>query len=143
MGASQIILTLRDKRSELADAINRLERQADQHRADLAHITATMRLFDPNVAPVPETLQTATPRGRNDWFRPGECRRRIHDVLRDAAGPMTTREIVEGVMAAKKMSEDDARTRELIHKTVLGSLNRASDTIERVEAAGSVAWQVI
>jgi hypothetical protein len=56
---------------------------------------------------------------------------------------MTTREIVEGVMAAKKMSEDDARTRELIHKTVLGSLNRASDTIERVEAAGSVAWQVI
>jgi hypothetical protein len=111
--------------------------------ADLAHITATMRLFDPNVAPVPETLQTATPRGRNDWFRPGESRRRIHDVLRDAEGPVTTREIVEGVMAAKKMSEVDARTRELIHKTVLGSLNRASDTIERVEAAGSVAWQVI
>jgi hypothetical protein len=47
MGASQIISTLRDKRSELADAISRLERQADQHRADLEHITATMRLFDP------------------------------------------------------------------------------------------------
>jgi hypothetical protein len=102
-----------------------------------------MRLFDPNVAPVPETPQTATPRRRNVWFRPGECRRRIHDVLRDAEGPMTTREIVEGVMAAKKMSDDDARTRELIHKTVLGSLSRASDTIKRVEAAGSVAWQVI
>jgi hypothetical protein len=143
MGASQIISTLRDKRSELADAINRLERQADQHRADLEHITATMRLFDPNVAPVAETLQTATPRRHNDWFRPGECRRCIHDVLRDATEPMTTREIVEGVMAAKKMSDDGARTRELIHKTVLGSLNRASDTIERVEAAGSVAWQVI
>ena len=55
---------------------------------------------------------------------------------------MTTREIVEGVMAAKKMSDDDARTRELIYKTVLGSLSRASDTIKRVEA-GSVAWQVI
>jgi nicotinamidase-related amidase len=134
---------LRDKRSELADAISRLERQADQHRADLEHITATMRLFDPNVAPVPETLQTTPPRGRNDWFRPGECRRRIHDVLRDAAGPMTTREIVDGVMTAKKMPDDGARTRELIHKTVLGSLNRATDTIERVEVAGSAAWQVI
>ena len=65
------------------------------------------------------------------------------DVLRDAEGPMTTREIVEGVMAAKKMSDDDARTRKLIHKTVLGSLSRANDTIKRVEAAGSVAWQVI
>jgi hypothetical protein len=100
-----------------------------------------MRLFDPNIEP--ETLQTATPRGRNEWFRPGECRRHIHDVLRDAAGPMTTREIVEGVMAAKKLPNDDARTRELIQKTVLGSLNRATDTIERVEAAGSVAWRVI
>ena len=140
MSASQIISTLRDKRLEVADTIERLERQADQHRADLAHLEATMRLFDPNIEP--ETLQTATPR-RNEWFRPGECRRHIHDVLRDAAGPMTTREIVEGVMAAKKLPNDDARTRELIQKTVLGSLNRATDTIERVEAAGSVAWRVI
>ena len=140
MGASQIISTLRDKRLEVADTIERLERQADQHRVDLAHLEATMRLFDPNIEP--ETLQTATPR-RNEWFRPGECRRHIHDVLRDAAGPMTTREIVEGVMAAKKLPNDDARTRELIQKTVLGSLNRATDTIERVEAAGSVAWRVI
>jgi len=141
MSASQIISTLRDKRLEVADTIERLERQVDQHRVDLAHLEATMRLFDPNVEP--GTLQTAPPRGRNEWFRPGECRRHIHDVLRDAAGPMTTREIVEGVMAAKKMPDDDARTRELIQKTVLGSLNRATDTIERVEAAGSVAWQVI
>jgi hypothetical protein len=141
MGASQIISTLRDKRLEVADTIERLERQADQYRVDLAHLEATMRLFDPNIEP--ETLKTATPRGRNEWFRPGECRRRIHDVLRDAAGPMTTREIVEGVMAAKKMPNDDARTRELIQKTVLGSLKRATDTIERVEAAGNLAWQVI
>ena len=136
-----IISTLRDKRLEVADVIERLERQVDQHRADLAHLEATMRLFDPNVEP--ETFQPTPPRRRNDWFRPGECRRRIHDVLRDAAGPMTTREIVEGVMAAKKLPDGDARTRELIHKTVLGSLNRATDTIERVEAAGSVAWRVI
>jgi hypothetical protein len=31
----------------------------------------------------------------------------------------------------------------LIHRTVLGSLNRATDTIERVELVGSVAWRVI
>jgi hypothetical protein len=113
MSATLIISTLRDKRLEVADAIERLERQADQHRADLAHLEATMRLFDPNVEP--ETFQPAPARRRNDWFRPGECRRRIHDVLRDAAGPMTTREIVEGVMAAKKLPDDDARARELIH----------------------------
>ena len=109
-----IISTLRDKRLEVADAIERLERQVDQHRADLAHLEATMRLFDPNVEP--ETFQPTPPRRRNDWFGPGDCRRRIHDVLRDAGGPMTTREIVEGVMAAKKLPEDDARTREIDSK---------------------------
>ena len=31
---------------------------------------------------------------------------------------MTTREVVQGVMAAKQMSADDARTRELICQTV-------------------------
>ena len=56
---------------------------------------------------------------------------------------MTTREIVEKIMAAKPLSGDDARARELIHKTVLGSLNRATDTIERTQLAGSVAWRVI
>jgi hypothetical protein len=82
-----IISTLRDKRLEVADAIERLERQADRRRADLAHLEAAMRLFDANVEP--ETFQPTPPRRRNDWFRPGECRRRIHDVMRDAAGPMT------------------------------------------------------
>jgi hypothetical protein len=138
---AQVIASLRDKRSELADAISRLERQAAQHRVDLEHITATMRLFDANVAP--ETSTIATPRKRNDWFRPGECRRLIYDVLRDAERPITTREVVQGVMAAKKMSADDARTSQLIYKTVHSSLKRASDTIECVEAGGAAAWQVI
>ena len=66
MTAMLIISTLRDKRLEVADAIERLERQADQHRADLTHLEATMRLFDPNVEP--ETFQPTSPRRRNDWF---------------------------------------------------------------------------
>ena len=64
MTATLIISTLRDKRLEVADAIERLERQADQHRADLAHLEATMRLFDPNVEA--ETFQPTPPRRRND-----------------------------------------------------------------------------
>ena len=118
-----------------------LERQADARRADLAHLDATIRLFDPN-----DILVAARPARRrryNDWFRPGECRRRIHDVLRDATEPMATREIVEKIMAAKHLSSEDARARELIHKTVLGSLNRATDTIKRTQAGGSAAWRVI
>jgi hypothetical protein len=34
------------------------------------------------------------------------------------------------------------RGRALIQKTILASLNRAKDTIERIETAGVVGWRV-
>ena len=142
MTDAMITAGLRTKRDEIFDALERLRRQVEQHRADLAHLDATIRLFDPEAevtAPEPKR-QT---RKRNEWFQPGECRRRIHDVLRDAAAPMTTREIVEAVMAAKALPAAAPRTRERIHKTVLSSLNRAADTLERIEVAGSAAWRVL
>ena len=135
------ITTLRTKRAEIADALEGLGRQVEQRRTDLLHVDATLRLFDPDAEAAPRPKGAV--RKRNDWFKPGECRRRIHDVLRDAVTPVTTRAIVEAVMAAKTMPAEDSRARELIHKTVLGSLNRATDTIERTQAAGSAAWRVI
>jgi hypothetical protein len=141
MSELSVVSSLREKRLEVTEILEGLERQADARRADLAHLDATIRLFDPN-----NILGAAQPaRGRryNDWFRHGECRRRIHDVLRDATEPMTTREIVEKIMAAKHLSSEDARARELIRNTVLGSLNRATDTIERTQVGGSAAWRVI
>ena len=136
-----IVSSLREKRLEVTEMLEGLERQANARRADLAHLDATIRLFDPNDILV--AVQPARRRRYNDWFRHGECRRTIHDVLRDATQPMTTREIVEKIMAAKHLSSDDARARELIRNTVLGSLNRATDTIERTQAAGSAGWRVI
>jgi hypothetical protein len=141
MSALSIVSSLREKRLEVTGILEGLERQANARRADLAHLDATIRLFDPNDILV--AAQPARRRRYNDWFRPGECRRRIHDVLRDATEPMATREIVEKIMAAKHLLSDNARARELIYKTVLGSLNRATDTIERTQTAGSVAWRVI
>jgi hypothetical protein len=141
MSEPSVISSLREKRLELTGILDGLERQANARRADLAHLDATIRLFDPNGILV--AARPARRRRYNDWFRPGECRRRIHDVLRDATEPMATREIVEKIMAARHLSSEDARARELIHKTVLGSLNRATDTIVRSQAGGSAVWRVI
>jgi len=141
MSELSIVSSLREKRLEMTGILEGLERQACERRADLAHLDATIRLFDPSDILV--AVQPVRRRHYNDWFRPGECRRWIHEVLRDATKPMTTREIVEKVMTAKQLSGADARARELIHKTVLGSLNRATETIERTRAAGSAAWRVI
>lgn len=141
MAEPHVMSALREKRAELGGMVSRLEQQLAQHRADLAHLDATMRLFDPEV--IPEAIRPRRPHRCNAWFRPGECLRLIHDVLRDAPAPVTTRALAEGIMRLKGIPEADDRTRELIQKTMLGSLNRATETIERVAAAGAVAWRVI
>jgi len=55
---------------------------------------------------------------------------------------VTTRELAERVMRVKAMPIADDRQRELVQKTILGSLNRARETIARVEVAGVVSWRL-
>lgn len=75
MSTREIISVLQDKRTELADTIAQLEREVDRQRVDLGHIDATIRLFDPSIED--EASRSTAPRAHNNWFRPGECRRRI------------------------------------------------------------------
>ncbi len=141
MGDLQVIGGLRDKRAELVGLVDRLEQQLADHRVSLTHLDATMRLFDPDLL-----LQTTEPqqreRERVSWFRPGECLRAIYDVLREAAQPVTTREVARRVIAAKGITVADDRTQALIQKTILASLSRAKSAIERLEVDGVVSWRV-
>ena len=139
MEGLQVIGGLRDRRSELIGIVGRLEQQLADHRVNLTHLDATMRLFDPDLV-LPDTdLQQ---RERVSWFRPGECLRTIYDVLREAPQPLTTRDVARSVVAARGIMVGDDRTQALIQKTILASLSRAKNTIERLEADGVVSWRV-
>jgi hypothetical protein len=140
LAEAHVIVALCDKRSALAGVVNRLEQELVEHRTNLAHLDATMRLFDPDIRP--EKIRPRRLRERNAWFRPGECLRLIYDVLREAPKPLTTRELAERIMDAKAILTADDRQRALIQKTILGSLNRAKQTIERSATAGVVKWRV-
>jgi hypothetical protein len=141
MAEPHVIGVLRNKRSELDGMLRQLEKQLAQQRANLAHVDATMRLFDPDIQPndIPPKQQ----RARNAWFRPGECLRLIYDELREATQPVTTRELSERIMRVKAIPAADDQRRERVQKTLLGSLNRAKQTITRVDIAGVVSWRLI
>jgi hypothetical protein len=124
----------------LAGTVLQLEKRLTQERANLMHLDATMRLFDPHSRP--EEIRPKQSRQRSAWFRHGECLRLIYDQLRGASEPMTTRELTERIMRLKAMLATDDRHRELVQKTILGSLNRAKQTITRVENAGVVSWRL-
>ena len=141
MAEPHVIGALRNKRAELAGTLRQLEQQLAGHRANLAHLDATMRLFDPKIRP--KDIHPRRVQERNVWFRQGECLRLIYDELREATQPVTTRELAERIMRVKAISAADDHQRELLQKTLLGSLNRAKETIERVETAGVVSWRLL
>jgi hypothetical protein len=141
MAEPHVIGALRNKRTELAGTLRQLEQQLAQQRTNVAHLDATIRLFDPGIRP--KDIRLTRHRARNVWFRQGECLRLIYDELREAAQLMTTRELAERIMRAKAISAANDHQRELLQKTLLGSLNRAKETIARVETAGVVNWRLI
>ncbi|MBA3834223.1 MAG: hypothetical protein H0X34_20485 [Chthoniobacterales bacterium] len=141
MAELHVVGALRNKRAELAGVVSQLEKQVAQQRMNLTHLDATMRLFDPQVRP--NEIRPKQQRERSAWFRSGECLRLIYDELRDATQPMTTRDLAERIMRVKVMPTTDDRRRELVQKTLLGSLNRAKETIVRVETAGVVSWRLV
>jgi hypothetical protein len=135
-----VMHALRNKRAELAGTLIQLEQQLVRQRADLTHLDATMRLFDPDIQP--NEIPSKQRRPRSAWFRHGECLRLIYDELRDAPQPMTTRELTERIVRVKAIPADDDRSRELMQKTLLSSLNRAKETIARIENGGVVSWRL-
>jgi hypothetical protein len=140
MAEPHVVGALRRKRADLAGTVLQLEKKLTQERANLTHLDATMRLFDPHSRP--EEIRPKQSRQRSAWLRQGECLRLIYDQLHGASEPMTTRELTERIMQRKTMPATDDRCRELVQKTILGSLNRAKQTITRVESAGVVSWRL-
>ncbi|WP_284943621.1 hypothetical protein [Acidisoma cladoniae] len=97
-----VICALRGKQSEVIGSIARLKRQLVEHRAGLTHLEGVLRLFDPSIQS--ETARPERQRRQRAWFRPGESLRLIYDVLRDAAQPVVTRELVDRVMTMKDIT---------------------------------------
>jgi hypothetical protein len=135
-----VMSALRNKRAEMAGTVVQLEQQLVRQRADLSHLDATMRLFDPDIRP--NEIRPRQRRARSTWFRHGECLRLIYDELRDAPQPMTTRALGERIMRVRAIPAADDRSRDLVQKTLLGSLDRAKQTIARIETAGVVSWRL-
>lgn len=142
MGDTYLISGLTTKRAELSGIIADLEKRVSQHRADLVHIDAVLRLYAPEVEL--ESIAPKAVRKRNDWFKPGELARMVLDVLRIASAPMTVRDIAVEVMQRRGMDATDARAGKLVAKLVHNAVTRqASDLVEWVGEGQVAAWKVV
>ena len=89
MAEPHVVTALRAKRAEIRGHVHDLERKLARHRASLAAIDATIRLYAPELNP--ESIPPKRTYRRTRYFAKGELSRRVTDMLRQASGkPMTT-----------------------------------------------------
>jgi hypothetical protein len=141
MAQSIVVHALIEKRSEVSGIIADLEERARQSKADLAHIDATLRLFDPDVYLA--SIKAKKPRNQSGLFANGEISRRCHEAIRRSAGtPVAAEEIVRLAMTDKGLDPDDAKVRREMNRSFLWALHRmhAAGTVSKAGHGLGARW---
>lgn len=103
------------KRAEIAGRIEQLQIEMRELILALEHVDATIRLFDPDYA-----VENIRPRPVPSIYKafPGDMIRMVLSMLREAKGPLSTKEITLHVMAARGVDSSDKQAFELFRQRV-------------------------
>jgi hypothetical protein len=127
---SPVVSGLIAKRRELAGIIDQLQRQLDQHRADLIHIDGVLRVLATDLDP--KTLRPKRAYRRNRYFARNELSRLCLGVLRTAAGELLSTDDIAGrVIDAKGFDAADGILRRAIRDQV-------GDIVKRLHRRGEI-----
>ncbi len=137
----KVVLALIAKRAEIQGYIQDLETKARRWRTRLAHIDASITIFSPETDP--EAIQPKRLYRRGQYFRRGEFARLCLDVLREAGAPITTAEVVAGVIRAKGLPDDPALAANLTEKG-LASLREKQKAGVVIKSGATIGakWQL-
>jgi len=116
MSDPQVINTLRTKAGELEAYIAKLERATEQARADLAHINASIMLFEAPASGTEFPLRFNLGR----LFKGRELGELCTAALAD--GPKDTRQLAEYVIQAKGLDAGDKHLRTSIQLRVVNAM---------------------
>lgn len=118
MADPHILTTLRRKRDQMEAAIRAYEKKTEALRRDLAHVNATLRMFELNgeheVFPVHMDLTRL--------FKRFEIGRLCHEALAAAPEGLDTRELALAVIRSKGMDEGDAVLRKSVNYRIVQAM---------------------
>ena len=141
-GDTYAISDLIEKRRELSGQVEHYKDQIKVVKADLAAIDAAIKIFDPEF-----DLRTIKPKGIrsiNQFFAHGESTTLLMDLLREAAKPLTTTEIVDEAASRKGYSFDNIDRRSFT-ASIFTTLKRLEEK-EVAEQSGkqglAVLWKL-
>ena len=104
MADPHVVSALKEKRIQVASQIEALQGQLRQAVIDLDHVEAALKLFDPEV-----DLSTLPARkiAPVSYDTKGDTGRIILETLRTATKPLTTAQVCEAVMVARRLDTND------------------------------------
>jgi hypothetical protein len=138
-----VVSGLIEKRRELAGIIDELQRQLDQHRADLIHIDGTLRVLVSDLDP--ETIRPKRVYRRNRYFARNELSRLCLGVLRTAGCELLSTDDIAGrVIAAKGFDTGDEILRAAIREQVGSTVKRLhrNGEVENIGAGRASKWKL-
>jgi hypothetical protein len=139
MAEIRTVTTLRHKRDEVRRSIKLYEKRLDQARADLAHLSAAIAIFESKNGDL--TLPAYADMRR--LFRYGEAFKLCTAAL--ASGPMTTKELAVYVAQAKGLDAKDTVMRRTMARHLIHSLRlRAKQGQLEIEGKrkGTIVWRL-
>lgn len=116
MDETHVITALVEKRARLAGDIENTHAKLRQMVLDLENIDATIHLFDPDYRV--ELIKPKAFRPPKDWSNRGEMTRIVLSILRQAAEPLTTRDIALQLLVERALDKEDQRLLRLMSKRV-------------------------
>lgn len=116
MAEPHVITALVRKRAELAGDIENGQAAVMRMIRELEGLDATIRLFDPDYRV--EEIRPKAFRPPEDWSKRGEMTRIILDILRQAAEPLTSRDIALQLIAERALDISDEKLCRLMVKRV-------------------------
>ena len=128
---------LRAKRSELAGLAKVAERDLAKLYADLEAIDGALRVFDP-------TIQLAVIRPKVIRAKPdarfGRFTSLMMVVLREAAEPLTARQIADKIIEDNKIPVPSSTERNRFINKVRTALRRQRSGVQNRESDGAILW---
>ena len=141
MADPHVITALVKRRAELAGKIEAAHEGLRKMIVDLENLDATIVQFDPDYQV--EAIRPKAFRPPKDWSNRGEMTRIILSILRQAAEPLTTRDIALQLLTERALDRNDLRLLRLMTKRVGVALRGQRGTLRSTQGPGQyMLWEV-
>ncbi len=138
-----VLTGLVKRRAALTGEVEALHTKLKALLADLESLDATILQFDPSHRV--EAIKPRAVRPPADWANRGQMSRIVLNILRQAAEPMTSRDVALELLVARAMDKSDQKLLRLMTKRVGVALRvqRENGAVRSEQGPGQfVLWEV-